>query len=102
MLPHPHWVVGHCLTGWLRMRVIARIVIVINNQKVSDMKTIEEKARAYDSIIEKANKMHSENCEACRACIEELIPELQEDGSQIGSILLLFGFVLMMIMDLAL
>ncbi len=34
--------------------------------------------------------------------VEELIPELQEDSSQIGSILLLFGFVLMMIMDLAL
>lgn len=42
------------------------------------MKTIEEKAKAYDSIIEKANKMHSENCEACKACIEELIPELAE------------------------
>ena len=82
MLPHPHWVVGHCLTGWLRMRVIVRIVIAINNQKISDMKTIEEKARAYDSIIEKANKMHSENCEACKACIEELIPELAESEGE--------------------
>ena len=46
------------------------------------MKTIEEKARAYDSIIEKANKMHSENCEACKACIEELIPELAESEDE--------------------
>ena len=46
------------------------------------MKTIEEKARAYDSIIEKANKMHSENCEACKAYIEELIPELAESEDE--------------------
>ena len=44
--------------------------------------TIEEKAKAYDSIIEKANKMHSENCEACKACIEELIPELAESEDE--------------------
>lgn len=44
--------------------------------------TIEEKARAYDSIIEKANKMHSENCEACKVCIEELIPELAESEDE--------------------
>ena len=46
------------------------------------MKNIEEKAKAYDSIIEKANKMHSENCEACQACIEELIPELAESEDE--------------------
>ena len=40
--------------------------------------SIEEKAKAYDEIIKKANKMHHENCEACQACIEELIPELAE------------------------
>lgn len=40
--------------------------------------TQEEKAKAYDNIIEKAIKMHSENCEACQMCIEELIPELKE------------------------
>ena len=44
--------------------------------------TTEEKARAYDSIIEKANKMHSENCEACKACIEELVPELAESEDE--------------------
>lgn len=42
----------------------------------------KEKAKAYDSIIEKANKMHSENCEACKACIEELIPELAESEDE--------------------
>lgn len=46
------------------------------------MKTIEEKAKAYDSIIEKANKMHSENCDACKTCIEELIPELAESEDE--------------------
>ena len=46
------------------------------------MKNIEEKAKAYDSIIEKANKMHSENCEACKACIEELIPDLVESEDE--------------------
>jgi len=40
--------------------------------------SIEEKAKAYDEIREKANKMHYENCEACQMCIEELIPELKE------------------------
>lgn len=44
--------------------------------------SIEEKAKAYDSIIEKANKMHCENCEACQACIEELIPELEESDDE--------------------
>jgi len=43
---------------------------------------IEQKAKAYDSIIEKANKMHSENCEACQECIEELIPELKENDDE--------------------
>ena len=51
--------------------------------------SIEEKARAYDIIIEKANKMHHENCEACQACIEELIPELKEsEDERIGKQLL--------------
>ena len=44
--------------------------------------SIEEKSRRYDNIIEKANKMHSENCEACQACIEELIPELKESEDE--------------------
>lgn len=44
--------------------------------------SIEEKARRYDNIIEKANKMHSENCEACQACIEELIPEFKENEDE--------------------
>ena len=43
---------------------------------------IEEKAKAYDEIIKKANKMHHENCEACQACIEELIPELAESKDE--------------------
>lgn len=42
--------------------------------------TQEEKAKRYDEIIEKANKMHSENCETCQMCIEELIPELKEES----------------------
>ena len=41
-----------------------------------------EKAKAYDNIIEKANKMHHENCEACQMCIEELIPELKESEDE--------------------
>jgi len=44
--------------------------------------TQEEKAKAYDNIIEKANKIHSENCEACQICIEELIPELKESENE--------------------
>lgn len=44
--------------------------------------TVEEKAKAYDIIIEKANKMHHENCEACQICIEELIPELKESEDE--------------------
>ena len=44
--------------------------------------SIEEKAKAYDNIIEKANKMHCENCEACQICIEELIPELKESEDE--------------------
>ena len=44
--------------------------------------TQEEKAKAYDNIIEKANKMHSENCEACQMCIEELIPELKDSDDE--------------------
>ena len=44
------------------------------------MKSIKEKAKAYDEIIKKANKMHHENCEACQMCIEELIPELREES----------------------
>lgn len=44
--------------------------------------SIEEKAKAYDNIIEKANKMHSENCEACQMCIEELIPELKKSEDE--------------------
>jgi len=44
--------------------------------------SIEEKAKAYDEIIKKANKMHHENCEACQACIEELIPELAESKDE--------------------
>lgn len=57
---------------------------MLENYKLTIMKelSIEEKAKAYDSIIEKANKMHSENCEACRACIEELIPELAESEDE--------------------
>lgn len=42
----------------------------------------EEKAKRYDNIIEKANKMHHENCEACQICIEELIPELKESENE--------------------
>lgn len=44
--------------------------------------SIEEKAKRYDNIIEKANKMHHENCEACQMCIEELIPELKESEDE--------------------
>lgn len=44
--------------------------------------SIEEKAKAYDNIIEKANKMYHENCEACQICIEELIPELKENEDE--------------------
>lgn len=44
--------------------------------------TQEEKAKAYDEIIKKANKMHHENCEACQMCIEELIPELKESKDE--------------------
>jgi len=42
--------------------------------------SVEEKAKAYDKIIRKANKMHHENCEACQMCIEELIPELKKES----------------------
>jgi hypothetical protein len=44
--------------------------------------SIEQKAKAYDNIIEKASRMHSENCEACQICIEELIPELRESEDE--------------------
>ena len=44
--------------------------------------SIEEKAKAYDNIIEKANKMYSDNCETCQMCIEELIPELKESEDE--------------------
>jgi len=44
--------------------------------------SIEEKAKRYDNIIEKANKMHHENCEACQMCIEELIPGLAESEDE--------------------
>ena len=44
--------------------------------------SIEQKAKRYDEIIEKANKMHSENCDACQMCIEELIPELAESEDE--------------------
>ena len=57
--------------------------------------TQEEKAKAYDSIIEKANKMHSENCEACKACIEELIPELAESEDEKIRKALIDGFTVM-------
>ena len=44
--------------------------------------SIEQKAKAYDEIIKKVNKMYHENCEACQACIEELIPELAESEDE--------------------
>jgi hypothetical protein len=44
--------------------------------------SIEEKAKRYDNIIKKANKMHYDNCEACQMCIEELIPELAENEDE--------------------
>ena len=44
--------------------------------------SIEQKSVCYDEIIKKANKMHSENCEACKACLEELIPELAESEDE--------------------
>ena len=44
--------------------------------------TIEEKAVAYDKIIARANKMYNENIDACKACIEELIPELKESKDE--------------------
>ena len=40
--------------------------------------TQKEKADAYDEIIAKAQKMHDENIDACKACIEELIPSIKE------------------------
>ena len=46
------------------------------------MKTVEEKAKAYDEIIIKAKKMHNENCDDCKACIEELISELAESEDE--------------------
>lgn len=44
--------------------------------------SIEEKAKRYYEIIKKANKMHNENCEICKACLEELIPELAESEDE--------------------
>lgn len=53
-----------------------------SKKKIMKVLSVKEKAKAYDNIIEKANKMHSENCEACQMCIEELIPELAESDDE--------------------
>ena len=44
--------------------------------------TQEEKSKAYDEIIFKAREIHNENCDTCKACIEELIPELEESKDE--------------------
>lgn len=44
--------------------------------------TTKEKARAYDIIIERAYKKRAENCDACKVCIEELIPELKKSEDE--------------------
>ena len=44
--------------------------------------TDREKARAYDIIIERAYKKRAENCDACKACIEELIPEIKKSEDE--------------------
>ena len=44
--------------------------------------SIEQKSVRYDEIIKKANKMHNENCEICKACLEELVPELAESEDE--------------------
>lgn len=44
--------------------------------------TQKEKADAYDEIIAKVQKMHDENIDACKACIEELIPSLKNNGNE--------------------
>ena len=73
---------GHCLTDWLKVKSIVKIVIAIKENKMEnyEKKTIEEKAKAYDEKVSQAREMLKDGTISQNVInyIQHLFPELTE------------------------